>query len=77
MKIHEFKRAVNALGQISPDDHAVVVSILRKNGQIVTTNVGEASARAKIYETLKVLPHGNIIGCVTSTQRGGWDEALA
>lgn len=56
MNIYDYKRVVRTMGDVTTEDQAVVISIMRKDGAVVTRNMGDEQARRKIYETLRVLP---------------------
>lgn len=56
MNIYDYKRVVRTMGDVTTEDQAVVISIMRKDGAVVTRNMGDEQARRKVYEALRVLP---------------------
>lgn len=56
METIEYKRAIRMLGEVSIEDKAVVISRMKCDGTIVTTNCGDAQARRDLYSVLNVIP---------------------
>lgn len=72
MDINEYKRAVRTMGDVRIEDKAIVVSIMRKDGQIVTRNMGDADGREEIYRTLRVLPASTRDITTVTAGKGAW-----